>query len=59
MDAVLRFVLAQAGVQVKQGARLSLWQYDPPFSPSYMRTNEVLLEVEYDGDGEGVEKKGS
>ena len=45
-EATLRRVAEDAGVSVRAGAPLLLWQYDPPFSPGWIRTNEVLLEVD-------------
>jgi hypothetical protein len=41
--AELRSALQTAGMR-PQGP-LHLWQYHPPFAPSWMRRNEVLLEV--------------
>jgi hypothetical protein len=45
--AELRAVLAEAGVQPTSD-HVHLWQYHPPFAPSWMRRNEVLLEVNDD-----------
>ena len=40
----LRAVLAEAGIK-PTSSHIHLWQYHPPFAPSWMRRNEVLLEV--------------
>ena len=45
--AELRAVLAEARVQPTSD-HVHLWQYHPPFAPSWMRRNEVLLEVNDD-----------
>ena len=42
----LKAALAAAGIQ-SSGA-VHLWQYHPPFAPSWMRKNELLLEVPSD-----------
>ena len=46
MEATLRALVAEEGLAVRKGASLLLWQYDPPFSPGWLRTNEVLLELD-------------
>jgi hypothetical protein len=43
----LRAVLDQAGIK-PTSSHVHLWQYHPPFAPSWMRRNEVLLEVNDD-----------
>lgn len=46
--AELKAALQTAGLR-PQGP-LHLWQYHPPFAPSWMRRNEVLLEVSNESD---------
>ncbi|CAG9465144.1 unnamed protein product [Pedinophyceae sp. YPF-701] len=46
VEAELRDIMARNGVRAKVGAQPMLYQYHPPFSPGWMRLNEVLLEVE-------------
>jgi len=43
----LKAVLGEAGVKPVSN-HVHLWQYHPPFAPSWMRRNEVLLEVNDD-----------
>lgn len=44
--AELKAALSAAGIQAS--GKVHLWQYHPPFAPSWMRLNEVLLEVQGD-----------
>ena len=45
-EAELKAVLETAGLTPI--GSVNLWQYHPPFSPAWMRRNEVLFEVEED-----------
>ncbi len=45
-DKELRVALAKDGVKLKQNAEVMAAGYNPPWTPSFLKTNEVLLEVE-------------
>lgn len=45
-DRELRDALQTAGVKVKPGAEAAAAGYNPPWTPAFLKTNEVLLEVE-------------
>ena len=45
-EATLRAALEAAGVRVARDAKTKIYQYNPPWDPPYMRTNEVLLAVD-------------
>lgn len=47
VDALLD-IMSEEGLRAVNTGNQHLWQYHPPFAPSYMRVNEVLLEVEDD-----------
>lgn len=44
-DGELREALERDGVRVAPGARAMAAGYNPPWTPSFLRTNEILLEV--------------
>lgn len=45
-DRELRDALAEDGVRPKAGAEVMAAGYNPPWTPWFLKTNEVLLEVE-------------
>eukprot|EP01018_Ginkgo_biloba_P013234 Gb_05440 [translate_table: standard] len=50
-ESKLRAALSKdTQVQVKENALIEVAQYNPPFSPPFMRRNELFLEVEWDQD---------
>ena len=44
----LEAVLKRAGISVPHGSRSRLYEYYPPFAPSWLRLHDVLLPVEGD-----------
>ena len=42
-------VLKQHDISVTDSSNTRLWQYYPPFAPSWIRLNEVLLPIEAKG----------
>ncbi|MCJ1422690.1 hypothetical protein MMC29_000570 [Sticta canariensis] len=42
--------LKAAGIKVDESADSKLYQYYPPFAPTFIRLQDVLLPVEYDGN---------
>jgi hypothetical protein len=45
-DKELREALARDGVKTKKNAEVMAAGYNPPWTPWFLKTNEVLLEVE-------------
>ena len=46
-----------AGIKVDESADTRLYQYYPPFAPTFLRLQDVLLPVEYGGDSAGADKE--
>lgn len=48
-------ILKQHDITVKDTTSTHLWQYYPPFAPNWLRLQEVLLPVEFDGEADAEE----
>lgn len=44
--------LSAAGIRVDRDADTRLYQYYPPFAPTFIRLQDVLLPVEYEGSSD-------